>query len=76
VKTDPQTGRYLRVVQRTALELAIPNYFGVAMGGFWLLQEQIDQLRQLPEFYSPVEAPHVRRAIEAFLKAQTGLEPK
>ncbi len=71
VETDPQTARYVRVAQRTALELAIPNYFGVAIGGFWLLQAQIDQLRQLPEFYAPAEAPHVRRAVEAFLKAQT-----
>ena len=70
VKTDRDAARYLRAVYRTALELAVPSRFGLEVGGFWLLQEQIDQLRQLPKFYPPKEAPHVMRAVEAFLRAQ------
>lgn len=70
VETDRDAARYLRAVHRTALELAVPSRFGLEVGGFWLLQEQVDQLRQLPKFYPPNEAPHVVRAVEAFLRAQ------
>ena len=70
VETDRDAARYLRAVHRTALELAVPFRFGLEVGGFWLLQEQIDQLRQLPKFYPSNEAPHVVRAVEAFLRAQ------
>jgi len=34
------------------------------------LSPQIDQLRRLPEYYSPDEAPLVQFAIEAYLAAQ------
>lgn len=70
VDTDRDSARYIRAVHRTALELAIHNRFGFEVGGFWLLPEQIDQLRRLPDFYPPNEAPHVMRAVEAFLRAQ------
>jgi hypothetical protein len=67
---DRDAARYLRAVPRTALELAVASRYGLEVGGFWSLQEQIDQLRLLPEFYPPNEAPHVMRAVEAFLGAQ------
>ena len=70
VKTDPQAARYLRVVHRTALELAVPNYFGAGVGGFWLLEEQIARLRALPAHYPENQAPAVARAVTAYLKAQ------
>lgn len=70
VQTDPQAGKYLRPVNRTALELAIHNRFGAEIGGFWLMEEQIAQLRKLPEYYSLEEAPLVARAVEAYLNAQ------
>jgi len=62
--------KYLRVVHRTALELAVQNQFGVEVGGFWLLADQIAQLRKLPEFYPSAEAMKVRHAVEAYLHAQ------
>jgi len=43
---------------------------GAEFGGFWLLLTQITQLRRLPEYYSPEEAPLVEFAIEAYLAAQ------
>lgn len=70
VQADPQTEKYLRRVIRTALELAVYNRFGSEVGGFWLMTEQIEQLRKLPEYYSPKEAPLVAQAVEAYLQAQ------
>jgi hypothetical protein len=67
---DGASAKYLRVVHGTALELAVHNQFGADIGGFWLLANQIDQLRRLPEYYSPEEAPLVEFAIEAYLAAQ------
>ena len=70
INTDAQTEKYLRRVIRTALELAVYNRFGAEIGGFWLMKEQIDQLRKLPEYYSPREAPLVAKAVEVYLQAQ------
>ena len=70
VNLDAASAKYLRVVHGTALELAVPNQFGAEIGGFWLLSDQIRQLRRLPEYYSPAEAPLVEFAIEAYLAAQ------
>lgn len=70
VDIDQASAKYLRVVHGTALELAVHNQFGADIGGFWLLVNQIDQLRRLPEYYSPEEAPLVEFAIEAYLAAQ------
>jgi hypothetical protein len=70
VQADPQTEKYLRRVIRTALELSVYNRFGAEVGGFWLMADQIAQLRKLPEYYSPTEAPFVARAIELYLEAQ------
>lgn len=70
VQADPQTEKYLRRVIRTALELAVYNRFGSEVGGFWIMTEQIAQLRKLPEYYSPHEAPFVARAVEIYLEAQ------
>ena len=70
VQADPQTEKYLRRVIRTALELAVYNRFGAEMGGFWLMADQIAQLRKLPDYYSPTEAPLVARAVELYLQAQ------
>jgi hypothetical protein len=67
---DPASAKYLRVVHGTALELAVHNQFGAEFGGFWLLSPEITQLRRLPEYYSPDEAPQVEFAIEAYLAAQ------
>jgi hypothetical protein len=67
---EPSAAKYLRVVHGTALELAIHNQFGAEFGGFWLLSPQITQLRRLPEYYSPEEAPQVEFVIEAYLAAQ------
>lgn len=71
VHLEPQPAKYLRAVHRTALELAIPNLFGLEIGGFWLTSDQIDQLRKLPECYPANEVDLVTRAVEAFLLAQT-----
>jgi len=70
VDLGPAAAKYLRVVHGTALELAVHNQFGADIGGFWLLSPQIHQLRRLPEYYSPDEAPLVEFAIEAYLAAQ------
>lgn len=70
VNIDAASAKYLRVVHGTALELAVHNQFGADIGGFWLLSAQINQLRRLPEYYSPGEAPLVEFAIEAYLAAQ------
>jgi len=70
VEVESQSVKYLRVVHRTALELAIQNRFGWEIGGFWLTKEQIRQLRSLSEYYPPNEAPLVAQAIEAYLHAQ------
>jgi hypothetical protein len=73
VKVDSQSVKYLRVVQRTALELAIHNRFGLEIGGFWLTTDEIAQLRALSDYYPPNEAPFVAHAIEAYLSAQLGV---
>jgi hypothetical protein len=70
IDLEPASAKYLRVVHGTALELAVHNQFGAEFGGFWLLSPQISQLRRLPEYYSPDEAPRVEFAIEAYLAAQ------
>lgn len=70
IQADPQTEKYLRRVIRTAFELAVYNRFGAEIGGFWLMTEQIEQLRRLPEYYSPAEASFVAHAVEAYLQAQ------
>lgn len=70
VDISAASAKYLRVVHGTALELAVHNQFGAEFGGFWLLSSQITQLRRLPEYYSPEEAPLVEFAIEAYLAAQ------
>jgi hypothetical protein len=70
VRLNNSAAKYLRVVHRTALELAVPNQFGAEVGGFWLLSDHIEQLRQLPLYYSNDEALLVRNAIEAYLAAQ------
>jgi hypothetical protein len=70
VELDPQSARYLRPVNRTALELATHNRFGSEIGGFWLMRDQIAKLRNLPAHYPSKEAPFVARAVEAFLRAQ------
>ena len=72
VEVEPPVARYMRAVHRTALELAIPNRFGLDVGGFWLMPEQIAQLQRLPECYSQLEAPFVERAVDAYLEAQLG----
>jgi hypothetical protein len=70
VSINTAAAKYLRVVHRTALELAVQNKFGTEVGGFWLMTTQIDQLRKLPLYYPGTEAPLVRTAIEAYLTAQ------
>ena len=70
VTINTESAKYLRPVHRTALELAVQNQFGAEVGGFWLLADQIAQLRKLPECYAANEAPLVRSAIEAYLSAQ------
>jgi hypothetical protein len=70
VDIEPSSAKYMRVFHGTALELAVHNQFGADIGGFWLLSPQIDQLRRLPEYYSPDEAALVEFAIEAYLAAQ------
>ena len=73
VEVPSELVKYLRVIHRTALELAIQNTFGVDIGGFWLTRGQINQLRSLSEYYPPDEAPLVAEAITAYLEAQLGL---
>jgi hypothetical protein len=71
VHIESRLAKYLRVVHRTALELAVPNLFGPELGGFWLKPDQIDQLRKLPGCYPVSEIDLVRDAVEAYLLAQT-----
>ena len=71
VHIESHSAKYLRAVHRTALELAIPNLFGLEIGGFWLKPDQIDQLRQLPDCYPANEIDLVRQAVETYLQAQT-----
>ena len=71
VQVDSQIAKYLRAVHRTALELAVPNLFGLEIGGYWLTSAQINQLRKLPDFYPSNEINFVRRAVESYLLAQT-----
>ena len=70
VQADPQIEKYLQRVIRTALELSVYNRFGSEVGGFWLMTEQIAQLRKLPEYYPPAEAVFVANAVEIYLHAQ------
>jgi hypothetical protein len=70
VEIEPESAKYLRAVHRTALELAVPNQFGVEVGGFWLMADQISQLRKLPEYYSAGEAQVVAEVVETYLSAQ------
>jgi hypothetical protein len=71
VHIESQSAKYLRAVHRTALELAVPNLYGSEIGGFWLKSDQIAQLRKLPDCYPANEIDFVRRAVEAYLLAQT-----
>ncbi len=71
VEIERQSSKYLRAVHRTALELAVPNLFGPGLGGFWLTETQLIQLRALPECYPANEISLVRDAVEAYLLAQT-----
>ena len=71
VHVDSQIAKYLRAVHRTALELAVPNLFGLEIGGYWLTSAQIDQLRKLPDCYPANEINFVTRAVESYLLAQT-----
>jgi hypothetical protein len=71
VHIESQSAKYLRAVHRTALELAVPNLFGTELGGFWLKPDQVDQLRKLADCYPADEIRFVRRAVEAYLAAQT-----
>ncbi|MFN2493455.1 MAG: hypothetical protein ABR501_11300 [Pyrinomonadaceae bacterium] len=71
VHIDSRSAKYLRAVHRTALELAVPNLFGADIGGFWLKSEHIYQLWKLPDCYPANEINLVRRAVEAYLLAQT-----
>ncbi len=73
VQVDSQIAKYLRAVHRTALELAVPNLFGLEIGGYWLAPAQINQLRKLPDCYPANEINFVRRAVESYLLAQTEL---
>lgn len=70
VRLNQTEAKYLRLVHRTALELAVQNHFGVEVGGYWLMADQIEQLRKLPSYYATEEAVLVRKAIEAYLAAQ------
>jgi len=71
VHVESQLAKYLRAVHRTALELAVPNLFGSEIGGFWMTAAQIEQLKRLPDCYPANEITLVRRALEAYLLAQT-----
>ncbi len=70
VKVDRQAAKYLRPIHSSALELSIHNRFGSEIGGFWLMPDQIDQLRKLSHYYPANEAPLVADAVEAYLRAQ------
>jgi hypothetical protein len=70
VELDEASAKYLLAVHRTALELAVQNQFGAEIGGFWLMAEQVQQLKRLPEYYPANESPLVARAVDAYLHAQ------
>lgn len=76
VDVEEESAKYLRAVHRTALELAVHNRFGADVGGFWLMSDQIGQLRKLPEYYAANEAPLVARVVEAYLRAQVPRVPQ
>lgn len=71
VHIESELAKYLRAVHRTALELALPNLFGLEIGGFWLAAAQINQLKKLPDCYPATEIALVMRAVDAYLLAQT-----
>jgi hypothetical protein len=71
VEIELPVAKYLRAVHRTALELAVPNLFGLEIGGYWLRSDQVKQLRRLADCYPETEIRFVRRAVEAYLQAQT-----
>jgi hypothetical protein len=71
IRIEPQSAKYLRAVHRTALELAVPNLFGLETGGYWLRADQVKQLRRLADCYPETEIRFVRRAVEVYLQAQT-----
>ncbi|MEP6819933.1 MAG: hypothetical protein ABJA18_10405 [bacterium] len=71
IHIESQSAKYLRAVHRTALELAVPNLFGLEVGGYWLKPDQVEQLRKLPNCYPANEINFVRQAVEAYLLAQT-----
>lgn len=71
VQVDSHIAKYLRAVHRTALELAVPNLFGLEIGGYWLTSAQINQLQKLPDCYPANEFHLVTRAVESYLLAQT-----
>ena len=62
--------RFLHAVHRTALEVSVQNLFGLDLGGFWLMIEQIEQLRRLADHYPATESQFVSRAVEEYLQAQ------
>ena len=70
VEVDRDLMRYLRPIHRSALELSVHNRFGSEIGGFWLTQDKIDQLRKLADCYPRNESLFVTSAIEAYLRAQ------
>lgn len=75
IHIESQSAKYLRAVHRTALELAVPNLFGLEIGGYWLKPDQVEQLRKLPDCYPANEISFARQAVEVYLLAQTeGLE--
>jgi hypothetical protein len=74
VETDKESAKYLRAVHRTALELATPNQFGADIGGYWLMWDQVAQLRKLPTCYPSDQQQSVSRAVENYLKAQSGTD--
>src|SRR4051812_30395616 len=70
VNVNTQSAKYLRAVHRTALELAVPNRYGVEIGGFWFTSDQVKQLKALAQYYPVNEYPFVAQAVEAYLEAQ------
>lgn len=70
VEVDQAAAKYLRAVHRTALELAVQNQFGADIGGFWLMADQVRQLRHLPDYYPATESAVVAQAVNAYLRAQ------
>ena len=49
----------------------MPNLFGLEIGGFWLTPTQLEQLRKLPDCYPASEVGMAKRALDAYLLAQT-----